>query len=75
MEPRQTWPEDVRREVEELKKIRQTLSNQRKNLVKFDTESRTAMAALAEALKGLDAAIHEIDWRYWQINRGDYRDE
>jgi hypothetical protein len=33
------------------------------------------MAAVAEALKGLDAAIHELDWRYWQINRGDYRDE
>lgn len=75
MEPRKTWPEEVIREVEELKKIRHTLYNQRKHAAQLKTETRTGLAAIAEALRGFDAALHELDWRYWQINRGDYRDE
>ena len=75
MEPRKTWPQEVIREVEELKKIRKCFYVQRRHAAELKTETRTGMAAVAEALKGLDAAIHELDWRYWQINRGDYRDE
>jgi hypothetical protein len=65
-------PQHIQDELAELSRLQKLLTSQRHNLVQLEFTSLSATAALAEVLMGIERAKHEIRWRSYRINRGDY---
>ena len=69
-------PKAITDELAVLKRLDDLLKSQHHNLNLFrDYNVLAALAALADALKGIDHARDGIRWRVYNIERGDYEQQ
>lgn len=69
-------PKSIVAELAALERLDILLKSQHHNLELFrDDGVRSVLAALADALNGIENARNDIRWRIYNIQRGDYEQQ
>lgn len=65
-------PAEVLRELVVIKALRRTVAYARKRIASLDHQPTVVRAVMADLLIAIDTALADLDWRRYQIHRGDY---